>query len=109
MRSFNLPLPLLPLQPVLGRIVRSIVRHRPGIFSRIGPHTEKTFLIDPVNLPFCLLLQPSPSTPRLRAVRRNKGAQTYDARIAGSFLTLLDMVDGRLDGDALFFFARPDC
>lgn len=103
MRSFDTALPLLPLQPVLGRIVRSVARHRPGIFSRIGSHTEKTFLIDPVNLPFCLLLQPSPSKPCLRAVRRNRAAQKYDARIAGSFLTLLDMVDGRLDGDALFF------
>lgn len=53
-------------------------------------------------MPFALILRPDPDRPRLKAVRRHSGL-AYDARIAGSFLTLLDMVDGRLDGDALFF------
>jgi predicted lipid carrier protein YhbT len=38
----------------------------------------------------------------LKACRRSRKT-AHDARIAGTFLTLLDMVDGRLDGDALFF------
>ena len=95
-------LPLFVLQPLLGRIVRHIARKRPELFNRIGPHKDKCFLIDPVNMPFVMTLYPSPERPRLKAVRRHE-ATAYDARIAGSFLTLLDMVDGRLDGDALFF------
>lgn len=79
-----------------------IVRRHPELFDRIGAHTKKKFLIDPLNLPFVLLLQPDPVRPRLRAKGRNEFL-SYDARIAGTFLTLLDMVDGRLDGDALFF------
>lgn len=59
-------------------------------------------MIDPVNLPFVLVLQAHPDTPLLRAYRRRKAPRT-DAQIAGTFLTLLDMVDGHLDGDALFF------
>jgi predicted lipid carrier protein YhbT len=96
------PLPLFPLQPLLGRIVRKIAAQRPKIFGRIGPHTGKCFLIDPVNMPFVLMLYPDPAAPRLKAARRHD-APAYDACIAGSFLTLLDVVDGRLDGDALFF------
>jgi predicted lipid carrier protein YhbT len=96
------PLPLFPLQPLLGLIVRKIAAQRPEIFDRIGPHTGKCFLIDPVNLPFVLILYPDPAAPRLRAVRRHN-APAFDARIAATFLTLLDLVDGRLDGDALFF------
>jgi len=96
------PVPLLPLQPVLGQIVRRIARARPEIFGRIGPHTGKCFLIDPVNMPFVLLLWPEPGNPRLRAARRTS-LPAWDARIAGSILTLLAVVDGRLDGDALFF------
>ena len=96
------PLPLFLLQPGLRRIVRRIARIRPDLFDRIGSHRDKRFLIDPVNMPFALLLQPNPACPRLRAVRR-ENSPCWDARIAGSFLTLLDMVDGRLDGDALFF------
>jgi O2-independent ubiquinone biosynthesis accessory factor UbiT len=82
--------------------VRRIAQQRPELFDRIGPHSKKWFLIDPVNMPFVMLLQPDSQQPCLKAARRSE-ALTYDARIAGSFLRLLDMVDGRLDGDALFF------
>ncbi len=95
-------LPLFLLQPILGRIVRRISRKCPELFNRIGIHKDKGFLIDPVNMPFALMLYPQPERPRLKAVKRNKNI-IFDARIAGSFLTLLDMVDGRLDGDSLFF------
>lgn len=96
------PMPLLPLQPVLGRIVRRIAELRPEMFARIGPHTHKCFLIDPVNMPFVLVLHPDPARPHLRAARRH-ALPAHDARIAGSFLTLLAIADGRQDGDALFF------
>lgn len=96
------PLPLMLMQHLLGRTVRRIARNRPELFNRIGPHKHKSFLIDPVNMPFAFMLYPDPDKPRLKAARRSN-IPDYDARIAGSFLTLLDMVDGRLDGDALFF------
>lgn len=102
----RMPLPLFMLQPVLGRIVRHVARKRPELFNRIGPHKNKSFMIDPLNMPFVLMLRPDPDAPALKAVRRNRCHQ-YDARIAGSFLTLLDMVDGWLDGDALFFSRDP--
>lgn len=98
----HVPLPLFPLQPVLARIVRTIARNRPEIFGRIGPHAGKCFLIDPLNMPFVLLLHPDPANPRLHAARRHE-ARDWDVRMAGSFLTLLAVADGRLDGDALFF------
>lgn len=101
-RIFLAPVPLFLLQPLLGRIVRRIAARRPELFARIGPHKDKIFLIDPVNMPFVMLLQPDPENPGLRAARRRENPY-YDSRIAGSFLTLLDMIDGRLDGDALFF------
>ena len=96
------PLPLFPLQPVLGHIVRRVSRTRPELYARLGPHGGKTFLIDPLELPFALLLRPDPAAPLLRAVRRH-AADTWDARIAGDFLSLLDVIDGRVDPDALFF------
>lgn len=107
-RFQNLPgrilasVPLPTLQPALRRVVRRMAQRRPELFRRLGTHKDKVFLIDPVNLPFVLLLKPEPDQPLLRAYRRN-ALPRYDARIAGTFLTLLDMVDGRLDGDALFF------
>lgn len=101
-RSLLAPLPLFTMQPLLQRIVLHVIRQHPELFARIGVHKKKMFLIDPLNLPFVFLLQPDPVRPRLRARRRDYPVAP-DARIAGTFLTLLDLVDGRLDGDALFF------
>ncbi len=96
------PLPLFPLQPLLKRIVTHVARSRPELFTRLGPHAGKRFLIDPENLPFALLLQPHPERPDLSAHRRYS-LPAHDAGISGSFFNLLDMIDGSLDGDALFF------
>lgn len=96
------PLPVPVLQPALRRIASNVFQSRPELAARLGPHKTKRFLIDPVNLPFAFLLRPDPDDVLLEAVRRRRKA-AHDARIAGTFLTLLDMVDGRLDGDALFF------
>lgn len=96
------PLPAPLLRPALRRIAAKIFQSRPELAARLGEHKTKRFLIDPVNLPFAFLLRPDPDDVRLEAVRRRRGAE-HDARISGTFLTLLDMVDGHLDGDALFF------
>ncbi len=97
----SLPLPML--QPILGRIIRGASENRPELFNRLGTHQNKTYLIDPVNMPFVFLLKPDAAQPRLKAYRRSRPLPGYDARIAGTFLTLMNMVDGQLDGDALFF------
>lgn len=95
-----LPLPLL--QPILSLIGTQVARGQPDIFLRLGPHAEKTFIIDPTDLPFVLLLKPRPEAPDLSASRRTEAPRSH-ARIAGTFLNLFRLVDGSLDGDALFF------
>ncbi len=96
------PLPLPAIQPVLGHVLRTISTKRPELSARLGAHKRKRFLIDPTNMPFVMVLRPDPDDLSLRAYRRD-GLPQFDARIAGTLLTLLDMIDGRLDGDALFF------
>ncbi len=95
-----LPLPLL--QPILSLIGTSVARSQPDVFERLGPHAHKTFIIDPTDLPFVLVLRPKPEAPALSARRRADTPYSH-ARIAGSFLRLFQLVDGSLDGDALFF------
>ncbi len=94
--------PLFLLQPLLKRIVRRIGAANPSMFDRLGEHQQASFLIDPVNLPFALVLHPDPSDLSLRAWPR-KSAPPCDASISGKFLDLLQLVDGDQDGDALFF------
>jgi predicted lipid carrier protein YhbT len=48
------------------------------------------------------VLSPDATRPSLRAYRRYENP-AHDAGIAGKFFNLLDMIDGTLDGDALFF------
>ena len=101
-RAVLRPIPILFYQPLLKRIVRKISTAHPELFERLGDHTNKSFLINPTNMPFALLLQPDAISPRLRAYRDTTGL-VYDASISGTFLTLLNMVDGLIDGDAIFF------
>ena len=79
-----------------------VAQARPELFARLGPHAGKRFLIDPIDLPFVLVLTPLADRPRLVAYRRHE-RPAHDAGIAGTFFNLLDMIDGTLDGDALFF------
>jgi len=95
-----LPLPLL--QPILTLIGTQVAKAQPDVFLRLGPHAQKSFVIDPTDLPFVLVLQPKPNAPSLSAWRRADAPRSH-ARIAGSFLNLFDLIDGALDGDALFF------
>lgn len=96
------PLPLIILQPILQRLIDHLTQERSDLFERLGAQKNKTYLIDPLNLPFVFLLYPDPTRPKLFACRREH-LPKYDARIAATFLTLVNMIDGRLDGDALFF------
>jgi O2-independent ubiquinone biosynthesis accessory factor UbiT len=96
------PVPLAVLQPLFTRIASHVAQSRPELFARLGPHAGKRFLIDPIDLPFVLVLTPEPELPRM-SVHRRAERPAHDARIAGSFFNLLDMIDGSLDGDALFF------
>ncbi len=101
----NLPAPVLPLfllQPLLRRVVRHIARENPGMFNRLGPHRSATYLIDPTNMPFRLLLRPDPENLMFRAVSR-RSTPAFDAKIAGKFLDLMRLMDADEDGDALFF------
>ena len=94
--------PLALLQPILTHIATHVARSRPELFARLGPHADKLFLIDPIDLPLVLLLRPNAARPSLRASRRDERPR-HDAAIAGTFLNLLNMIDGSIDGDALFF------
>jgi len=96
------PVPLALIQPILGHIASHVAQARPQLFARLGPHASKRFLIDPIDLPFVLVLSPDAERPDLKAHRRYENP-AHDAGIAGTFFNLLDMIDGSLDGDALFF------
>ena len=95
------PLPLLPLQPLLAALARRLRDRHPALLERLGGHAGKRFGLDPTDLPFAFVLEPRAARPAVTAVRRLPAG--LDVRVAGPLAALLGMVDGSLDGDALFF------
>ena len=98
------PLPPALLQPFLAFGLRAIGRRHPGLFGRLAGIRARTFLIDPVDLPFVLVLETDPGRPALTALGE-EAAKTAEApaTIRGPLMSLIDLLEGRLDGDALFF------
>jgi len=95
-------LPLRLLQPALRRVVTHVARTQPHLFERLGPHRAARFVIEPIDLPFGLYLEPNPNAPLLRAFSRG-ATPAHDARIAGRFMRLFRMIESDEDGDAMFF------
>ena len=88
------------VQPVLDVMMATLRRRHPGAFERLAELGEAALLVEPSDLPSAFLLQVG-KRPSLRVCAR--GADGATARIRGTFAVLLDLFEGRIDGDALFF------
>lgn len=96
------PLPLGPLALATELITRSVARGHEGMFTRLGEHANKVFLIDPTDLPFVFVLRPQKGNPSVSVARTGERLPCH-ARIAGPIAALIGLVHGAYDGDALFF------
>lgn len=96
------PVPVSVYDPILARVSQMIARKHPNLFKRLGDYACKTFLIEFTNLPFVMVLRPDPARVEMKAYRSADGI-AWDAKITGSFLHLLRLLDGKIDGDAIFF------
>ena len=96
------PLPPALLQPALNAAMTAIHRRHPGVFERLAGLCSPVYLVDPTDLPFMFLLHADPDMPSLTAVPHAEPEEAT-ATIRGPLLTLIELMEGRLDGDALFF------
>jgi predicted lipid carrier protein YhbT len=96
------PLPTGPLQFALQRLADSIVVRHPGLVDRLGADGARRFGIQPLDLPFALVMEARDGAVRVTVVQR-LDEEMLDARVTGNLLALLDLIEGRHDGDALFF------
>jgi len=98
------PLPPAALQPLLTLAMAAVARRHGEVFARLDGLGDSVFLIDPVDLPLDFLLRPAARPPSLTAVRSGGvSGEAPTATIRGSLLSLIDLLEGRVDGDALFF------
>lgn len=96
------PFPLAPLNHLLARAMKQMHGRHSHIFDRMEGVDDVAFYIDPVDLPFAIRLDAEAKAPRLKAIRKSERPAGM-TRIAGSLASLLAMLEGRIDGDALFF------
>jgi len=93
------------LQPVFDGVLKMLRRRHPELLDRMADYAALPVCIDPVDLPFMILLDPNPEEPRL-TVRREVDPQEVAATIHGPLEMLLALAEGKVDGDALFFTRR---
>ena len=101
----GLPARMLPpalLAPLLDAAMLGMRRRHPELFERLTEIGAAVILIDPVDLPLLFLLEVGRPMPRLRA-RLQAPQSEPSATIRGPLLTLIDLLQGRLDGDSAFF------
>lgn len=92
----------LPLGPALTRSLRALARRRPGLFDRLGAFAGEHYFIDPVDLAFAFVVVPDGERASVRVTDKEGGADC-GVTIRGPILSLLALLDGTQDGDALFF------
>lgn len=96
------PLPPAMIEPLATTALAAIHRRHPGVFERLAGIDNPVFRVDPIDLPFVFVLRPDPERPTI-AVRRDGDDEPVTATIRGPLLALIDLLEGRIDGDALFF------
>jgi len=97
------PLPLFLLQPALTAAMAVMRRRHGDVFERLEPLGDADFLIDPTDLPVCFHLRLGAGGPSLTALRPRGGPPPTRAVIRGPVAMLIDLLEGRIDGDAMFF------
>lgn len=95
-------LPFVLSRVLTKRLMTYVLRRHPRLFERMGEADAARILIEPVELPFAILLIPQRAKPKLLLCRRSD-PPAADAKVRGTFLKLFSLVEGEVDGDALFF------
>jgi len=97
-----LPTPLL--QCVLDAAAAQLLRRHSSISERLARWCGASVLIKPADAAVALVLDIAapPAACRLR-VASLREAVSANARIEGPLVALIDLLEGRSDGDALFF------
>lgn len=95
-------LPAILVQTALDALLMVTRRRHPDLLERMAEWSDRIVCIDPIDLPFVILLRPDAAAPRL-TVRRRTDPTESDATIRGPLEALIALAEGRADGDTLFF------
>jgi predicted lipid carrier protein YhbT len=98
------PAPKPALQAAASFAMSAMLRRHRSVFERLEDVECPVYLIDPVDLPVSLLLDAGLPAPRLTVLRGGDPVPMAPvAAIRGPLPALIELLEGRTDGDALFF------
>lgn len=105
---FALPTPPAALvrlvgNPLLARVMDLMTKRHEAVFTRLAGQGCKRVQIEPQGLPVAFLLTLASPQQKTRLELTEPGMDDCHATIRGPLRMLVDLLEGRLDGDALFF------
>lgn len=91
----------LPLAEALANLAyQRVLSHHPSLFERLDMYRGRRFGFVPTDLPLAFVARPSDG--RI-SVHRKPLRDRVDVSVEAPFGLLLDLLQGKADGDALFF------
>lgn len=98
------PAPKAPLRLAASLAMAAMARRHRAVFERLDGLENPDFLIEPADLPVRFLLSVALPSPRLTVLAEDEAPDLEPAAtIRGPMPMLIDLLEGRIDGDALFF------
>jgi predicted lipid carrier protein YhbT len=96
-------LPPALLQPLCDFAIAAVGRRHRTAFQRLAPYAGRRVAVMPSDLPFAFEIVIDPTAPHVRCCRTTAARGRAEAEIKAPLGVLIDLLEGRIDGDALFF------
>lgn len=78
----------------------TVLDRHPGLIERLGEHALRCFAVQPTDFPFSFRVYPA---ERRIVVGRRPPRIPADVTLSGPIVMLLALLEGKIDGDAVFF------
>lgn len=95
-------LPVAALQRATDAAFSVVAGNHPRLFERLSGYADARVLVAPSDLPLLFLLRLDPAAPGV-SVHLSEAGLAPTASVRGPMLRLIDLLEGAVDGDALFF------
>ncbi len=97
------PLPVKLFTPIAAHILRRIEILYPEIFDRLEGLGHCVFSIVPTDFHCHFVISLDHGKPKIDVLPKEDSSIVADATISGPLLCLINLLEGQVDGDALFF------